>query len=368
MAALWATCLWLVLRDDDLRPRTWFLVAMVSAAAIFVHYNGVVMAPIFGVALLVHDRRALTRRKLAAFLVGGACVLAVFLAVNFLPALSAVREFGVMPVTFVSSNRIPLWNEGLRSVVTSARAYSGFVTHGAFFDQSLRYTAWLAIPALVALVWRRDRRASFIGLVAGLLALAFLFVFPERNNEYLLYWLVPLFGLTAAAWERLPRRAPAQLLAIGLLTLLGMRYVVEDVRSLRRHYGYHESNVPLMHELRRVVEAIGDPREVTVMGCQEFHVAVPEARFRTFHSVGQTGNVKEAIRQRAPDVVVVHQRSTLVVSLMLWGSGRRPMSQELAGHELGRALDELGYRRHETADPLTWNDGGVMIFVRDGRT
>ena len=102
-------CLWLVLRrPDGPDVKTYTGLAFLSAAMVLIHYNGVVMPVVFFVVVLVRDWRQISWRKITAFCLGGLAFGVIFLLVNFLPAIDTVRQFGLLPHTYVSNSEIPI--------------------------------------------------------------------------------------------------------------------------------------------------------------------------------------------------------------------------------------------------------------------
>ena len=83
---------------------------------------------------------------------GGLVFVAIFMSVNFLPALDTVREFGVMPVTFVSSSKIPIAQsfDLIEPIRTAWSQYSliWWTNSGMFFTEPMTgwFSSLLVIP------------------------------------------------------------------------------------------------------------------------------------------------------------------------------------------------------------------------------
>ncbi len=423
LATLIMVCLWLIVRHDERVPRrTYSWVGFLSACCLMVHYNGVFLYPLFFVALVLYDWRHVNRRKLCWFILGGAMFAAIFLVVNVLPAWETVREFGVLPVTFLSDNRVRVFDldrlprhvagtawyyaqyfagwcstnssppQGPRTAWYNARYFAGWSNLERINTTIL--TAELAVLAIFGLVYRAGRRELAVGSVVLQLALLVLLVIPMPAWRYF-YLVYPfIYVLAATGLGKLPPGRDMKVLSAIVVLVLAGAYAWSVGQNLALHYQARESNRATIRVLRELVARHGDPQGVTVMSAQEFHAGLADTRFRTFHSLITTKDVRETLRLIRPDIVILHQRTGEVILACLLSPGpvvstglRRDEYERVVSRlERQRLLlrdstgavrfnservDELvnesliaeGYRQYD-APKLTWNGNRVWIFLR----
>ena len=366
-------CTWvLVRREDGPSTRTWGLLGLLSSCMLLVHYNGVTSPPLFFAAALFYDRGALSARKILAFVGGGVAFVAIFMLVNFLPALDTVREFGVMPVTFVSSSEIPIAQsfDLIEPILSAWKQYRHYWVSGTYFELHTGYfTTLLLIPTLIA-GWRGANRGTWsVILIVVLIMTLLVYVIPNRRHEYEFY-LCPFFFVTGAiGLARIPAGIARTLISLALLVTLLAAYVWSNNREIQTFSEWRPANSVTEQELARLARQYGEGKQVTVMATQEFRVALPEARFRTFHSLITTRNLKKTFDLIKPDIVVLHRRTA---NWLGWISG---MFEHVPDHQrsdvalraMVRSLAENGFAPHQLGKTpwnksFWWDDSEVYIF------
>ncbi len=392
------TCIGLIVhRDPPVSNRTYFGVGFVSAAAIFVHYNGVVLTPIALVALLAYDWRGVrphvsptataaahtggtagqassgTRRGVLSWFAGTGLVGVVFLLVNVWPARETIREFGWLPVTFRSQNQIPLWQEfgWARLVSEPAAVYVQYFSGKISLETETHWFSAALLPvAAFGLFYRAGRKERALGIVLGLTVLALFMVIPNLRDVYLYYLFPPVFVLAASGLGKLPRRWDMVFLGGVLLATIAAAYAWSDGRTLSRWHERAEANRRTEAELRRLVHSLGAAGEITVMAGQEFHAALHDTRFRTFHSILSTHDVGRSLRLIRPDIVVLHRRSLQSIGLFLvneqFESGETTVArrEQRIEQDIVRSILRQGFRLHPGA-ALSWDNSWVQVYVKE---
>lgn len=310
MALFVLICTWLMIRHPaDLPARTYFLVGLISASTLWIHYNGVVVCPMLFVMLMGYDLRGWTRRKVAAFAAGGALFAVVFLLINLLPAWATIEEFGIMPVTFVSSSRIPFLSRNLTSLLLQPLDYfGGYFSGRCFFErQSYLFTSVLLIPMLFGLFYRSGRREWLCGDAIGLYVLFQVMVIPNLRYSYAFYVIPLAYLLVIVGLSKLPSSWDMRLLAAGAFAGIVAVYVYFDANSLKRAIDFYETDEKARKVVRELVEHYGLPETVTVMAGQEHHYFLHDTRFRTFHSAIQTRDFGKTLDLISPDIVLMRR-------------------------------------------------------------
>jgi len=110
LMALWIMLgTWLILRKaEPVSVASYGWVGLVAASALWIHYNGIVLYPLFFVLLMFYDRSHVNLRKIAVYAVSGIAFFAVYALINLLPAWSTIETYGWFPETYISDNRVPL--------------------------------------------------------------------------------------------------------------------------------------------------------------------------------------------------------------------------------------------------------------------
>lgn len=363
-------CTWvLVRREDGPCVRTWGALGFLSSCMLLVHYNGVTAPLLFFAAALFHDRGAISWRKVLAFVYGGLAFVTVFILINFLPALDTVREFGVMPVTFVSSNKIPI-AQSFDLIAPIKEAWHGYQSYwtpnGVFFTEPTtgRYSSLLLIPTAIV-CWRGAHRGSLtVCLVVMLMVGLMVYVIPNQRQEYAFY-LCPFFFVTGTLGLLRIRAGIARTAStLVLVAVLLFAYVQSNALEIRTFYNWHKTNVTTEETLRQLASGYGEGHQVTVMATQEFRVALPEARFRTFHSLLLTRSLGKTLDVFKPDIVVLHKRSIMWIGFISGMFDHLPKTDrfQAAGESAERSLLGKGYRKLQR--PLSWDDSRVFVFAR----
>lgn len=368
-------CTWvLVRRDDGPNPRTWGMLGLLSSSMLMVHYNGVTAPLLFFAAAWYHDRGKVTRTKILAFVGGGVGFVLVFLLVNFLPALDTVREFGVMPVTFVSKNEIPIIQSfnPLEPIISAVSFYRDYWISGSHFEPFTGpFTSLLLIPTILAVGSGANRSSRTILVIAALMITLLVFVIPNRRHAYLFY-VIPLFFITGSiGLTRLPAgKLRTWVSVLGLATLL-VPYVWSNSREISRFANWKTHNDDTNQALQSLAMRLGGDRPATVMASQEFRAAIPNTRFRTFHSLIRTKDLEKSLELIKPDIVVLHLRS---IKWLGWISGIfEHLPEQQRGHAAReyslRTLREAGYQAQSLPGvpwhgSYSWDDSRVFIFVK----
>lgn len=370
MALFILLCLWLVLRRDE-GPgiSTYGWVGLTSASMLWIHYNGVVMPAVFFAALLVRDWGRVGWLKIAVFCGGVSVFAAGFLVINFLPALDTVRLFGVLPVTFVSSNQVPILHEAnpWSVVCASVDGYLRFFREQSFLEpMTIHLTAGFCVLGMLALIFKPDRGRWCAATVVIAIITMMLFVFPNRRQEYVFYVLPILFLLAACGLAALPMRTVRYPLVVVVTAIMAGVYLWVTVGTLKDAWRRYPDNQRTGVVLRQVVDQLGGPGRVKVMGVQEFAPFVKSAAYRTFHSLFETRDFRQTLRLIRPDVVVLDRRGVSVIGLFL-GTWRGDRTADENFHAVADAaiyvLQDQGYSLYETEVPR-WNGQPVGIFRR----
>lgn len=368
-------CTWiLVRRTDGPSVRTWGLLGFLSSCMLLVHFNGITAPPLFFAAALFHDRGALTRRKILAFVGGGTGFVVLFMLVNFLPALATVQEFGVMPVTFVSSNKIPIAESFnlLEPILSAWAGYRAYWLTGTHFEPHTGwFTTLLVIPTAMAL-WRGANRGTWSVFVIMMLVVALLiYVIPNRRHEYNFY-LCPFFFVTCViGLARLPAGKIRTWVGLAFLATLLVPYVWSNSQQIGRFAHWKSANDVTARTLRFLADQYGKSGEVTVLATQEFRATLPEVRYRTFHSLLRTHNLENTLEIFGPQIVILHDRS---IDWIGWFSGifdRTPYQEkyDTAKRYAIRSLDNAGYTPQQLGRVpwdkcFFWDNSRVFIFTK----
>lgn len=398
MMALWLLLgIWLLARRDSPCSRTvCFVVGILAASALWIHYHGIVFPGLVLVGWLFYDDADDRSAKLLAYVAGVAVVAAFYALLNLWPARETIAEFGWLPVTFASSNRVPLLEpphlfEGARR---SATYYLGVLAGG---DRLGELAAWCTVPILLASVGGffapggglvRMLRAILLGLLA-----CYLVIFPNARWEYLLY-LYPLLLLFAVhGFAQLPRGRDMALLTGVTLTLVGAGYLVQSARLVAAAWQSHAANQETGELLRETVGDIRTDEPILVMAPQEFHRFVPDTEFRTFHSLIGERNFVAMLQQFRPHVVGLTERGMTAIAVFLNDrlivGDQVNLSEETGRHwfqhrllirdpDTGRwkldlnrvesyvrsCLSAEGYVRVTPLGRYEWDDAPALIYVR----
>lgn len=399
MMTLWLMfTVWIVARHEPpISARAYFLAGLVAASTLWIHYHGIVAFPLLLVATVVYDRTHVTRHKLGAFLGGGLVFAACFLVLNLLPAWTTIKTYGLLPVTYASSNRVPILSPGQlpESLKRSFDYYAGVIRgNGDLGPWSGWFTLVMALPAVFG-AWRpATRLASMLVALLLMLLVAYALIFPNARWQYLLYLYPVVFLLAARGLANLPPGRDMTVLAVILLTLVGGAYAYDSGTTLKRSWEVHGQNEQVGAVLQTQVERLGDPRRVVVMGAQEFHRFVPRTRFRTFHSLITLRDFNAVLKRFKPDVVLINQRGVMAITTFLnerlvvngivnlppelghrWiregllrrdpRSGRWMLNKNRVEPVVRTTLAKQGYRRLDPGEPLRWDGGRVEIYVRE---
>lgn len=357
MALFIVGCMWVVLRRPrPLTASTYLLVGLVSSSVLWVHYNGILLPPIFLVSMLVYDAGAVSRRKLGAYAAGMLIFFALFLLINVWPARDTVQQYGLRPVTFFSTSEIALFQgrSVLRVIADGARYYGQFFQGRSNFEPSTAvYTGVLMLIAVFGVLCGGSREEWFVGSVAGLLMAAMLVIIPNRHLRYVYYVYPFVFLLSMRGLEKIPPRLGGRIVACTVCLAVGGVYVVDGFTTMRQHWVFSGNNRLLAGEIRQLIRSVGDPAEVTVMGGQEFYAAAHDTRYRTFHSLIETKDFATTLKLIAPDIVILHPRVLRVIAACFQHPApwRRHTGAE---------------GRDETIRQL-WRDKGLVVEDRAGR-
>lgn len=371
---------WTMLRPERPGIRTWASVGFLSSCCLWIHYNGVVMPILFFLVMLFHDRGGLSWKKVLGFAGGGVAFLLLYVPLNILPALETIREYGMLPVTFSSGSVMPVtvtWSPW-RLWMHFWQYYSGFFGIDAkewWIDPGTTgpFIALLVPLVFWAVLEKRDRGLRSTGLLLLLLILAMMTVIPNRRMEYAYYLLPFLFILGGAGAARLPAafRSGAAAAVFGVIAISFGASLVED---LGRFSAWSEENARCAAALEALVRERGG-EETLVLGAQEFRVAVPEVRFRTFHSMIRHGDVAGGdfpglVDRFSPDVVIQHDRmERLIASYMTAGRPPAMRFDDFKGRIARAAMQVLrnaGYVE-ANADLYRWDGQDVTFWVKAER-
>ncbi len=364
-------CIWIMVRRESLQPSDYFWAGLTSSAALFVHYNAVVLPAIVGVTLLVFDHRDLSLRKTLLGLGGVACAAVAIVVLDFLPAIETIGRYGLLPVTFVSKNEVPLFYEFSldRLLLHPASVYAQYFNGKMNLEiRTVWFTAALLPVALWGLVAARRRAEWLVATVIALLLAALFAVFPNIRDAYALYLFAPLFVLVASGLAKLPRHPLFTVPAIALLLVVGGAYIEDNLRTLRASHEQHIDNQPFEREFRTQLESLGRPEELVVMSTQEFHAVAHDTRFRTFHSLIETGDLRTAIDRLEPDLIVLHPRAFFVLARFLGKKGGKVRQFQT---ETILTIRRAGFEPRYEEELYKWNDQQVILFVKprsDART
>ncbi|MCG6871764.1 MAG: glycosyltransferase family 39 protein [Gammaproteobacteria bacterium] len=309
MMALFVTlCLWITLREEKPRTRTWFTVGLLSSSMLWIHYNGVLMPLVFFVALLVYDAQR-NWRKVAAFLAGGLVFVVVFTLLNLLPALDTLRGYGLLPITYESSNAIPILQtlDWSRVLLESLARYAQLAAASPISRWAITLTLVVSGLAFVGLLQKSpNRRWRTVKTVLVGILLLLLFVFPNRRLGYLFYIYPALFALAIFALRtaRIPDTR-----TLALVGALAAGYLVNNATLLRGHWQRHQDHQQVETELRSAIEHLGPAKSVRVMGTQHFHAMAADTRYRTFHSIIANGSISATVRRIKPDMVIIDENA-----------------------------------------------------------
>ena len=403
MMAMWLTgVIWFaVRRDTPLAPKTCFVVGLLAAASLWIHYNGVVIFPLMLVALAASDRSFRRSANWGAYLASGVVFSLLYAAINFWPARETIAEFGLMPVTFASSNRVPLLEPAylLSSLNRSVSYYVAVLWNGTdgVGWLSARLTLVLLLPTMwTAVAQPGDRLIRLLSAILGLLGVAYLLVFPNARWEYLFYafplmWLLAIRGLS-----QLPASRDMVVLTSTVFVGLAGCYAFDTGSQLRAYWAVREDNQRVGVALQSAVQRFGKPHQVVVMGAQEFHCFVPEVRYRTFHSLITLRDFGEVLRRFSPHVVILNNRGLRAIATFLndrlivngyvnlppeignrWiaegilrrdpATGRWSLDTARVEPYVRATLIQQGYRRLGDVGRLRWNGSRVDIYVRGNR-
>lgn len=327
---------WLIVRcGDRVDAKTLFWLGAIGTGSVMVHYNGIVLAPIFCVAAVTYDFHALAWRKLRWLAVGCGVAAAVFLLVDFLPGLEKIRVYGILPVTYGSQSRIPLL-QGSRfgeMVVYAIREYSGYFRGWNVFEpRTAWFTAALLVPAVFGLCYRSGRKERLLGITILLLFVALITIIPNVRYRYLFYLCPLVFLLAVVGLGKLPASLDMRLLSSAFVLMYVGVYGYEVSRELRQAWAYHVANKNAAKTLRKMIADIGDPSEVTVMGPLRLHECAYGTRFRGFFSLIYTRDFEVSLRELKPDIVILYPPSTDAMVSFMFGDlpVRRNESSEAA--------------------------------------
>ncbi|MBX7167346.1 MAG: glycosyltransferase family 39 protein [Pirellulales bacterium] len=332
--------LWLLIRcEGTMSPRYAAGLGFLAASLLWVHYNAVVFWLIFGLLLLLREGKKLFFRPALAFVAGGAAFGVLFAALNLYPAWSSVSEYGPMPVTFVSSNRIPLLTGDISRSTTKINDELYQWLHGQLtFDH---YTAWVTVGVFALAVWGmlRDlrRETSLWGLYLMLVMVAQWLLIPNVRDDHFLYIAPAMFLLAGVGLGRLPLlvREPAIVLALAVSVTA---YLVGDFLLLRDWRAVAAGNRAAEAAIARLVDHLGPRAQTTVMSPQEFHAATYGVKFRTYHSIIQTKSVRETLETLRPDMVIMTTRMRGLMPKFVMHPAA--LSDEVAQRKLKEFLDD----------------------------
>lgn len=385
MALFVMVCVWLIIRHcADVPKKTYFLVGLISSSTLLIHYNGVVMSPMFMVMLVGYDLRAWTWSKVTAFIGGVAVFAVVFFFTNLLPAYETIQEFGIMPVTFVSSNKLPILSGEGPSILTRPFVFFQTYFSGAcsFERQSYLVTSCLFLPMLFGLFYRSDRREWLCGAAIGLYILVQILIIPNLRFSYAFYVIPLAYLLAIVGLSKLPAGWDMKLVAAAATVGIVAAYAYYDVMTLRHYRDLYTAHAEVGEVLRDVVARHGPAETVSVMAGQELHGFLHDTRFRTFHSVIGTGDFGKALDLISPDIVVLQRRDLQRLRTYLLHDaverrrGRKASPKELLAAAdrmsltmtkvrklVGDALADRGYVPYD-AGTITWFGSELLIFVR----
>ena len=326
MAFFVAACTWLLMRKpgEQVLSRD-FAVGSLSMACIWIHYNGVFMPVAFLFVFIANRGRGLRRQQLFAFAAGVALVAVLYALVNLWPARQTLNTYGPAPVTFSSTNRLPLIDPiHLPGTIVQRVIYYFWelliASHSAYETGPI-VLLFLGMAALG--VWSKgawDDRTALAALV-GMLTLILVLV-PKARIEYLYYLYPLLFPLVAVGAQQLAKRRWRRIATIGFFVVAVCTFTVRDASEAVRWYAVRRTNNVAGASLARIVAETDSAPQVTVMACQEFFVYVPDSRFRTFHSIIETKDLAKTLALLDVDVVVLTPRAYRV---MLWQTIQTPV-------------------------------------------
>ncbi|MFO0947444.1 MAG: glycosyltransferase family 39 protein [Planctomycetota bacterium] len=390
----------LLLRQRGMFTRgNYFLVAFLSSTMLWMHYNAVIAPVVFFATLYFTDCQSITWGKFFSYVAGGLAFLALYIPINILPALDTIREFGVMPVTFVSSNKMPI------TMGPSVNAwfavplveYLRLAINGSHLEsnRTTALTAVLAGFALYGLLKNRKWPETLFGVNALAWIAAMFLIFPNRRAEYA-YTLHPflfIFAMVGMAkldvsWKRG--------VAWGGLAVAGVAYLFSDVASMDTWYRASQSNQVTAQTIRAAIDHFGGPSKVTIMGPQEYHGIAYDTRFRTFHSLIESKDFRLLLAGAKPQIVIVDSRTIEALANFLFheykrravgqrineeefqqfvdegllgptGGGGFAINRELLLQKFIQTLDDEGYQLVAN-DQLTWNGEKrrVLLYLHTG--
>lgn len=361
MALFVMFCIWLIIRHSGGVPaKTYFLVGLTSASTLFIHYNGVIMSPMFFVLLLCYEPRGWTLRKISAFVAGGALFAAVFLLVNFLPAWETIEEFGIMPVTFVSNNKIPILTGRLTGRLLFTTDYFREYFAGRCFFERHTYllTSLLTLPMLFGLFYRSRRREWLCGAAIGLYFVCQILIIPNFRFSYAFYVIPLVYLLTIVGLSKLPSSWDMKLIATVTIVGIIAVYGYYDSRTIRVFRLLERNNDDVRRVVRELVEAYGPPETVTVMSGQEHHYFLHDTRFRTFHSVIQTHDFGKTLDLISPDVVLLRKRDLeRIETYLLQDVIRRSRVGKVSAREISELVAKGLYELQPNGDVYPRKEG-----------
>ena len=362
-------CLWIILRcPRGPGVKTYAVLAFVSASMLQIHLNGVVMPLVFFVVMLVRDWSNVSGRRISAFLLGGIAFVVLYLLINFLPAIDTLKQYGLMPHTYVSESRIPFLDNPWMALRTGINAYAGLFDRTMFFEPWTTPFLLLFLPmALIALVYRPNRSTWCVAVLLALMIFMLLMVIPNRRATYLFYLLAPLFILALQGPVRLPRPWAACAVTALLTLSVAAAYLVADVKTLNTAWKHHQKNRIAEAQIRKLIDRLGEPGGLTVMASEEFHAVAHDTRFRSFHSLLETKDLERSFQQLRPDIVVFYPRAYYLVGLFIldWPGGipQRKDYPWISSHII-QALSRQNYRPYPEAVGSTWNGEQVLIYYK----
>ena len=361
-------CVWLIIRHTaDIPGKTYFLIGLISASTLMIHYNGVVLSPMLFIMLLGYDFPDRSWRKVMAFVGGGTLFLVVFLLMNFLPARETIKEFGIMPVTFVSNNKMPILSGHWISMLTTPASYFlEYFSGRCFFElQTYRFTGFLFFPMLFGLVYQSGRREWLCGAAIGLYVLFQILIIPNLRFSYAFYVIPLAYLLVCVGLSKLPSSWDMKLLATAAIVGIIGVYTYFNFNSLKHARDIYRSNAETREVLRELVKRFGPPETVTVMAGQEQHCFLYDTRFRTFHSVIQTHDLGKSLDLISPDIVLIRKRDLdRLETYLLQQTIRRARAGKATPKELSDLLAKGLYELKPNGKMFPSKEG-VRTMIRD---
>ncbi len=398
MAVLIMLAVWLLVRSGgDVAPRDYFWLGMVSASCLWVHYNGVFFYVIVFVSAAIYEGGLPARGKWLNYLLAGGLFGVLYTALNLVPARSTIGEFGWVPVSFTSNNRLAVldWTSWPKLIDQGMGYYLGYLAGGSYLERrTYAFSSLLMALASVGLFYRRGREDRLLASLMALIGLVMVVVLPNHRWHYT-YYLWPLgFTLLGRTLAKLSAHRWGQWLAACVLLPVAVSYLVDDANALRRHYDFSVQHRRLEREIRRLIAALGEHDKVTVFGSQVFHAAAHDARFRTPHSLISTGDMEATLRATRPDMVLLHPLSVRTMGqylahdalyepaarsgktrpgeverlvregiLVRDKKGKARINWDHVTRHIEQSLRHEGYYEHR-GGPWTWNGTAVQIFLK----